>query len=75
MNELTARGEDVSFDALVGRLVEEYDERRRHDIERAVTAERERLSGAEVRSFLPVLVERAARDHLEPTSLSRGGPV
>ncbi|MDT8912047.1 three-helix bundle dimerization domain-containing protein [Amycolatopsis sp. PS_44_ISF1] len=68
MDELTAREEDFGFDALVARLVEEYGEGRRRDIERVVTAERERLSGAEVRSFLPVLAERAARDHLEMTS-------
>ncbi|MEA5366492.1 hypothetical protein VA596_43670 [Amycolatopsis sp., V23-08] len=65
MDELTTKGEDESFEALASRLIDEYGPGRRDDVEAAVAAERRRLDEAEVRSFLPVLVERAVRDRLD----------
>ncbi|WP_328617087.1 hypothetical protein OHS18_12560 [Amycolatopsis sp. NBC_00355] len=65
MDELATKGEDESFEALASRLIDEYGTERRDDVEAAVAAERRRLDEAEVRSFLPVLVERAVRDRLE----------
>ncbi|KDN21898.1 three-helix bundle dimerization domain-containing protein [Amycolatopsis rifamycinica] len=65
MDELTSRGEDDSFDALASRLIDEYGPERSQDIRAAIAAERRRFDDAGVRSFLPVLVERSARDRLE----------
>jgi hypothetical protein len=67
MDELTAQGEDESFEALASRLVDEYGAGRRGDVEAVVAAERRRFDDAGVRSFLPVLVERSVRDRLEQT--------
>ncbi|WP_410597431.1 three-helix bundle dimerization domain-containing protein [Amycolatopsis sp. lyj-23] len=65
MDELAAKGEDDSFEALASRLIDEYGEERRDDVQAAIAAERRRLDDADVRSFLPVLVERSVRDRLE----------
>jgi hypothetical protein len=64
MDELTATGEDESFAALRTRLVDDYGKAREAEIDRMVEQERRRLSDAEIRSFLPVLVERHVRDEL-----------
>jgi hypothetical protein len=66
VDELTTKGEDVSFEALASRLIDEYGTGRRDDVQAAIAAERRRFDDAGVRSFLPVLVERAVRDRLEP---------
>ncbi|GHG03591.1 MULTISPECIES: three-helix bundle dimerization domain-containing protein [Amycolatopsis] len=65
MDELTKKGEDESFEALASRLIDEFGPERRDDVQAAIAAERRRFDDAGVRSFLPVLVERSARDRLE----------
>lgn len=64
MDELTAKGEEASFEALSNRLTTEFGADSKPEIDAAIRAERRRFTEAGVRSFLPVLVERSVREQL-----------
>lgn len=50
--------------AVVERLVRRFPDLERADIEAVVTEEHSKLSAGPIRDYVPVLVERAARDRL-----------
>jgi hypothetical protein len=54
----------AQLDDLVDRLAEHYADVPAEAVRSQVLAESERFSGARVRAFIPVLVERAVRSHL-----------
>ncbi|MFD4958419.1 three-helix bundle dimerization domain-containing protein [Microbacterium sp. NPDC058389] len=61
----TELNEDDMIDEIVVRLTEKYPALGRDRVQIVVDEQRVALSGAKVRDFVPVLIERAAKDRLK----------
>ena len=58
------RSEQAAIESVVQRLVGQFPELPREEIERAVRGEHEGYESSKVRDFVPILVERSVRADL-----------
>lgn len=64
MAQSRTQNENAAIDQVVGRLAGQFPELPVEEIERAVYGKYESFTGSPVRDFVPVLVERAAKQRL-----------
>lgn len=69
---MTAEEEDRAVAHVIDRLAEKFPDMPRSSVERAVYERRAALAGNPVRAYIPVLIERGARELLRESP--RSGP-